>query len=190
MWPVAVKMSGFPVAIAGNKSPRRRHYPAPLPRYIRRPRRGMPSYRQVRHLDIDRLLQVNDAATLKTTMRGPADSQPSRNVPGPLSARLVTTKPCRHGLRTNTCHRLPHREMPALRLRQVLRLGCPRNERLAFLCPFGRMCGAQLETTCCRIDSTPSSRALMAASAVGQLSRANRSAPRVKRLLSREFYFS
>ena len=31
-------------------------------------------------------------ATLKTTMRGPADSQASRNVPGPLSSRLVTTK--------------------------------------------------------------------------------------------------
>jgi alpha-L-rhamnosidase len=31
-------------------------------------------------------------ATLKTTMRGPADSQASRKVPGPVSARLVTTK--------------------------------------------------------------------------------------------------
>src|ERR1017187_8359117 len=31
-------------------------------------------------------------ATLKTTMRGPADSTASRKVPGPVSARLVTTK--------------------------------------------------------------------------------------------------
>ena len=134
--------------------------------------RGVAVNRDIRRLDVYRLFQMDDARHIEHHDARPGRLAASRNVPGPLSARFVTT---------NTFPPRPPKENfpPPSAPGNAGTLACGKSPGLAAHgmkgLPFlahSAICGAQFEMTCCSYWFHASSRALMASSGTGQFSRA------------------